>query len=186
MKYNIAIDQKLPFWGLIASADFLYTDIITDIYYENLNIGDPIGNYQGADNRPFYTRSFRDAIDGTYGRIILASNTGGGNATNLTFTLRKPFENGFAGSVSYTYGESNKIFDGTSSQNSSQWRNILTVNGKNTDLPVTRSNFALGNRIQADASYRFNWNDNISTTVSLFYNGFQGSHYSFSYRGRRK
>lgn len=185
MKYNIAIDQKLPLWGLIGSVDFLYTDVITDIYYENLNIPDAIGVYQGADNRLRYTRRFGDLLDNTYGRIILASNTGGGNATNLTFTLTKPFENGFAGSFSYTYGESNKIFDGTSSQNSSQWRNIQTVNGKNSDLPVTRSDFALGNRFQANASYRFNWNENVATTVSFFYNGFQGRPYSFIYREGR-
>ncbi|NHF58802.1 TonB-dependent receptor [Flavobacteriaceae bacterium TP-CH-4] len=183
MKYNIAVDQKLPFAGLIFSADFLYTDIITDIYYENLNIGAPEGFYQGADNRPFYNRSNR--IDGTYQGIYLASNTGGGDATNLTLTLRKPFENGFAGSVSYTYGESNKIFDGTSSQNSSQWRNIQTVNGKNSNLPVTRSDFALGNRIVADASYQIRWNDNLKTTVGLLYQGFQGAPYSFVYNEGR-
>lgn len=184
MKYNIAIDQKLPFWGLIASADFLYTDVITDIYYENLNIGGPVRFYEGSDNRPVYDR--RNTLDPTYQRIILASNTGGGNATNATFTLRKPFENGFAGSVSYTYGESNKIFDGTSSQNSSQWRNILTVNGKNSpNLPVTRSDFALGSRIVADASYQFRWNDNVKTTVALLYQGFQGQPFSFSYREGR-
>ncbi len=183
MKYNIAIDQKLPFWGLIASADFLYTDVITDIYYENLNLGGPVGFYQGADNRPFYDR--RAEIDDTYGRIILASNTGGGNATNATFTLRKPYENGFAGSVSYVYGESNKIFDGTSSQNSSQWRGIQTVNGKNSNLPVTRSDFALGNRITANASYEFKWSDKVKTTVALFYEGVQSGPYSFTYREGR-
>ena len=99
-KYNIAIDQKLPIWGLIASADFLYTDVITDIYYENLNLRGPAGFYSGADQRPFYDRG--DEIDDTYGRIILASNTGGGDATNFTFSLRKPFENGFAGQVNYS------------------------------------------------------------------------------------
>ncbi|MET1258723.1 MAG: carboxypeptidase regulatory-like domain-containing protein [Flavobacteriaceae bacterium] len=183
MKYNIAIDQKLPWWGLIGTVDFLYTDVVQDIYYENLNLGGPTGFYQGADNRPFYDR--RAEIDDTYGRIILASNTGGGDATNVTFTLRKPFENGFAGSVSYTYGESNKIFDGTSSQNSSQWRNILTVNGKNSNIPVSRSDFAIGNRITADASYQLTWNENVKTTVALFYQGFQGTPYSFSYREGR-
>ncbi|QLG45564.1 TonB-dependent receptor [Costertonia aggregata] len=179
VKYNIAVDQKLPIWNLVASVDFLYTDVITDVFYENLNIGAPTGNFQGADNRPFYDR--RNRIDNTYQGIYLASNTGGGNATNATFTLSKPFENGFAGSVSYTYGESNKIFDGTSSQNSSQWRNIQTVNGKNSNLPVTRSDFALGSRILANASYELKWNDNVKTTVALLYQGFQGSPYSFIY-----
>lgn len=183
MKYNIAIDQKLPWWGLIASAELLYTDVIQDIYYENLNLRGPVRFYNGADNRPVYDRG--DEIDDTYGRIILASNTGGGDATNVTFTLSKPYENGFAGSVSYTYGESNKIFDGTSSQNSSQWRNIQTVNGKNSVLPVTRSDFALGSRIVASTSYRLNWNENLATTISLFYQGFQGTPYSFTYNEGR-
>ncbi len=183
VKYNIAIDQRLPWWNLIASADFLYTDVITDIFYENLNLRGPVGNYIGADNRPFYDRG--DEIDSTYDRIILASNTGGGDATNFTFTLRKPIQNGFQGQISYTYGESNKIFDGTSSQNSSQWRNIQTVNGKNSDLPVTRSDFALGNRISANFSYELAWNDNIKTTFGLFYEGNQSGPYSFVYREGR-
>lgn len=183
IKYNFAVDQKLPLWGLIASADFLYTDVITDIYYENLNLGGPVGFYQGADNRPFYDR--RAEIDDTYGRIILASNTGGGDATNVTFSLRKPYENGFAGQIAYTYGESNKIFDGTSSQNSSQWRNIQTVNGKNSNLPVTRSDFALGNRITANVSYALEWSENIKTTFGVFYEGVQSGPYSFTYNEGR-
>jgi len=183
MKYNIAVDQKLPFWGLIASADFLYTDIITDIYYENLNLKGPVGTYDGADSRPFYNRG--DEIDDTYGRIILASNTGGGSAYNASFTLRKPFENGFAGQISYTFGESKKIFDGTSSQNSSQWRNIQSVNGKNSDLPVTRSDFSLGNRISANLSYELNWSEKVKTTFGLFYEGSQSRPYSFTYREGR-
>lgn len=183
VKYNIAIDQKIPFWNLIGSVDFLYTDVITDIYYENLNLKDPVGFYEGADNRPFYDR--RDEIDDTYQGIYLASNTGGGNATNLTFSLRKPFENGFSGQVSYTFGESNKIFDGTSSQNSSQWRNQQSVNGKNSNLPVTRSDFALGNRVVANVSYELAWSDNVKTTFGLFYEGVQSGPYSFTYREGR-
>ncbi len=182
-KYNLAVDQKLPFWNLVATADFLFTDVITDVYYENLNLKGPEGFYQGADNRPFYDR--RDEIDPTYQGIYLASNTGGGYAYNWTFSLRKPFENGFAGQVSYTYGDSFKVFDGTSSQNSSQWRNIQSVNGKNSNLPVTRSDFALGNRITANVSYEIPWNDNIKTTIGLFYEGYQSQPYSFIYREGR-
>ncbi|MEZ2413513.1 carboxypeptidase regulatory-like domain-containing protein [Muriicola sp. E247] len=182
-KFNIAVDQKLPIWNLILSGDFLYTNVITDVYYQNLNLKPAIGTYAGADNRPFYDR--RDEIDPTYQGVYLASNTGGGYAHNTTFSLRKPFENGFSGQVSYTFGDSFKIFDGTSSQNSSQWRNIQTVNGKNSNLPVTRSDFALGNRITANASYEINWSDNVKTTFGVFYEGYQSQPYSFIYREGR-
>lgn len=184
-KYNIAIDQKLPIWGLIASVDFSYTDVLQDVFYENLNLGDPVGTYQGADNRPFYDRG--DEIDDTYGRIILLSNTSEGNATNASVTLRKPFDNGFQGQVSYAYGESNKIFDGTSSQNSSQWRNIQTVNGKNSNLSATRSDFSLGSRISANASYEIAYGGEFGgkTTIGMFYEGAQSGPFSYTYREGR-
>ncbi|WP_025664572.1 TonB-dependent receptor [Aquimarina megaterium] len=185
MKYNIAIDQKLPLWGLIASADFLYTDVITNIYYQNLNIRGPEGTLNGADNRPYYSDSFGDRIDNTYGRIILGTNTGEGFSYNTSFTLRKPFDNGFQGSVSYSYGESESVFDGTSSQNSSQWRNIQTVNGKNSNIPRSRSDFSQGSRFSANVSYEKEYLGFMKSTIALFYEGTQGAPHSFVYREGR-
>ncbi len=183
VKYNIAVDQKLPLWGLIASAEFLYTDVITDIYYENLNLKGPTGTLNGADNRPTYDRG--DEIDDTYGRIILASNTQEGYSYNATFTLRKPFENGFQGQVSYSYGDSFKIFDGTSSQNSSQWRNQQTVRGKNSNLPTSRSDFSLGHRVSSNMSYEIKWSEKLKTTFGIFYDGSQGTPFSYIYNEGR-
>jgi len=183
MKYNIAIDQQTPFWGLIASAEFLYTDIITDIYYENLNLKGPVGTLTGVDSRPYYDR--RDEIDDTYGRIMLASNTGVGYSYNASATIRKPFSNGFQGQISYSYGDSFKIFDGTSSQNSSQWRNIQSVNGKNSMLPESRSDFSLGSRISSNMSYELKWSENVKTTIGIFYEGLQGNPFSYVYREGR-
>ena len=184
-KFNIGVDQKLPWWDLIATADFLYTDVIQDVYYENLNLKGPVGTLNGADNRPYYDR--RDEVDDTYQRIILGSNTKEGDATNFTLALKKPYSNGFTGQVAYTYGVSNKIFDGTSSQNSSQWRNQETVNGKNSNLPVTESDFSLGNRINANVSYAFEYGGEFGgrTTIGLFYEALEGQTYSFIYQEGR-
>jgi len=163
----------------------LYTETITNIYYENLNIPDAVGALSGADNRPFYTDSFGDRIDNTYGRIILGTNTGEGFSYNASVTLRKPFSNGFQGSVSYSFGEAEAIFDGTSSQNSSQWRNIQTVNGKNSNLPTSRSDFSQGSRFTANVSYEKEYLGFMKSTIALFYEGNQGSPYSFVYREGR-
>ncbi|MBE15512.1 MAG: carboxypeptidase regulatory-like domain-containing protein [Dokdonia sp.] len=184
-KYNLSVDQKLPFWGLIATVDLLYTDVLQDVYYENLNLRGPVGTLNGADNRPVWDR--RDEIDDTYGRIILASNTSEGYSYNGTLTLRKPLSNGFQGQVSYTYGESEKIFDGTSSQNGSQWRNNITRNGKNSNLPLSRSDFSLGSRFNANVSYEIEYGGDFGgkTTVGLFYEGAQGTPYSYTYREGR-
>ncbi len=183
LKFNIAVDQKLPWWGLIGSIDFIYNDNLQAIYYENLNLGASSGRLRGADERLVYNR--RDEVDGTYDRIILASNTSEGSSYNITGTIRKPLTKGFEGSISYTYGDSKVIFEGTSSQNSSQWRNIQTVNGKNSALPVTRSDFSLGSRVVVGGSYTKKWTDNIKSVLGLFYDGSSGQPFSYIYREGR-
>jgi hypothetical protein len=180
-KYNIGVDQKLGIWGLIASADFLYNETINNIQYENINIGDPIGNLEGADNRPLWSRN---RIDQQYSNIYLATNTNEGWSYNASFAITKPFENGFSGQLAYSYGQAKSIFEGTSSQNSSQWRNIQTVNGKN-NARIADSEFGLGHRITANAAYQYEWNDNIATTFSFFYNGQQGNTVSYIYEDTR-
>ena len=181
VKFNIAFDQKLPFWGLVLSGDFAYNNVLNQVYYQNLNLKDPVEYLTGTgDNRPIYNR--RDEIDDTYDRIILATNTSKGESWNLVGTLSKSFENGFSGSVSYSYGDSYQIFDGTSSQNSSQWRGIQNVNGKNSNLPVTRSDFAAGGRIVSNISYELNWNKNFKSIFGLLYDGRQNRPYSYTYR----
>ena len=181
-KYNIAIDQKLPVWGLIASGEFLYNDVLNAVFYENLNIRGPVGTFNGADNRPYYNR--RDLIDDNYSSIFLGTNTSEGYTYNATFKLTKPFSNGFAGQLAYTYGDAYDIFPGTSSQNSSQWRNLETVNGKNANPGIQRSGFSVGSRITGNVSYEHEWNDNVKSTISLFYAGEEGSPFTYLYNSR--
>jgi outer membrane receptor for ferrienterochelin and colicin len=180
-KMNLALDKKLNIWGLIASADLMYNKNINAVYYENLNLKEPTQFQTGTgDTRPFYNRF--DRIDNTYFGIYLGSNTSQGYSWNSSLTISKPLENGFSGSVSYSYGDSFSIFEGTSSQNSSQWRGQVSVNGKNSNLKASRSEFSQGHRFIANASYELKWNDKINTTIGLFYEGVEGRPFSYTYR----
>ncbi len=181
LKYNIGVDQELGVWGLIASADFLYNDVLQNITYQNLNTTGPVGTLNGADSRLYYDRS---RLDNTYSNIYLATNTNEGYSYNASFTLTKPLSNGFGGQIAYTYGDGKAVFEGTSSQNSSQWRNVLTVNGKNT-AQLQNSGFATGHRVSANATYKLDWTENIATTFGLFYNGQQGGTISYIYNEGR-
>ena len=107
---------------------------------------------EGADNRPYYNR--RDEVDDTYGRIMLGSNTNKGYAYNIAFTARKKFGNNLNTNLTFSYGDAYTIFDGTSSINSSQWRNMETQRGKNSTLDIARSDFAQGGRVIANVSYK--------------------------------
>ncbi|MBO3699416.1 carboxypeptidase regulatory-like domain-containing protein [Roseivirga sp. E12] len=178
-KINAAVDKRLNN-GWIWSVDALYTKTIHAVRYENINIRPSTSNLTGTgDNRPIYNR--RDEVDDTYSRVILASNTGRGYAYNLSTTLTMPLNNGLQGSVSYSYGESFNVFDGTSSQNSSQWRGLHSIGGRNFDQPLVKSFFSPGHRIIAQASYRKEWNANLATQIGLVYEGRSGRPFSYIY-----
>lgn len=186
LKASIAVDKKLP-WGLIGTVEYIYSNQLQDISVDNLNLRPSEQNLTGTpDDRPIYDR--RDEIEPTYTRIMLTSNTQKGYAHTFMAQLQKPFDNGLLGTISYNYNDAWSVFDATSSQNSSQWRGLATVDGRNDFDRLQRSQFAAGHRIVAQASYRFDWEKvgfpNAATQVGLFYNGQSGRLFSYVYNDR--
>jgi hypothetical protein len=184
-KFNVAVDQKLP-WGLIGTAEFIYTKTLNNVFYENINLKPSTENLEGADNRAYYDR--RDEIDPTYTRILLGSGTNLGYSWNGTLSLTKPFENGLLAGISYTYGDSWSIYDGTSSQNSSQWRGQHSVIGRNyfqsggpQKDDLQRSDFSMGSRVLINASYRKEYANHFASQIGFIWNIQSGSPYSYIY-----
>lgn len=179
LRTSIGLDHKLPWWGLVFSTELILTKTLNNVYYENFNLKPSIERFGGTpDNRPIFNR--RDLIDDQYARILLGSNTSEGSTSNVTVSLQKPFDNGFSGSLSYNYGTASSIFEGTSSQNSSQWRGVYSINGRNNAV-VGRSDFAAGSRILSAMSYRKEYLGFMASTISIFYNGQSGSPFSYAY-----
>lgn len=180
-KASIAVDQKLPF-GILFSGDFTYNDNMSAITYENLNIQEPTVFLTGADNRPRYNANVR--IDNTYQGIYLASNTSEGKAWNSSYSLSKTFtvdRLSLYVQGTHAYGESTVLFDATSSQNSSQWNNMETVNGSNRIGGLSTSDFAQGHRILGITTFDFKWNKNLKTKLGFYYEGSQGTPFSYVY-----
>ena len=182
-KANIGFDQKLPVGGLIATVEGLFTKTINQVYYQNVNLKrTPVGFLQGTpDDRPLYNR--RDPIDGGYGRIIYGTNNKRGYAYNVSATLTKPLQDGIAASLSYSYGDSYSLYDGTSSQNSSQWRGLFTVDGRNSFRDVYRSDFSQAHRVIASVTYKKEYAGFMGSQITLFYEGRSGNPYSYIYGG---
>ena len=179
MKADIAVDYKLP-WGMIGTLEFLYTKVMSAPTYRNVNLRPSVGNLTGTpDNRPIFDR--RDEIDDTYGRILLAESTNKGYAYNIVAQIQKPFDNGLSFSASYSYGDSFSVFDGTSSQNSSQWRGLNTVTGRNGFNELQRSNFSAGSRIVAQVSYRKEYAGFGASQIGLIFTGQAGNPFSYIY-----
>lgn len=174
---NLGLDQKLA-WGVIGTVDAIFTKTINNVLYYNVNVDpDPLYNLTGADNRPYYSA---DRIDDTYTRVILGTNTSEGYAYNFSAMLEKPFDNGFTANVAYSFGRSLAVNDATSSQNSSQWRYMESVNGLN-NLDLSISDFDQAHRVTTFLSYRKEYFNHAATQISVFYNGASGRPFSYVY-----
>ncbi len=176
---NIAVDQRLP-WGLIGSAEFMYTKTLNNIDVKNVNLEPTFsGTLEGTpDNRPIFTGN---QIDDKYGYITLVDNTNEGYTWNATFQIEKPMTNGFGGSLAYSFTRAEALFDGRGFINSTNWRQVYSLTARNEPL-LGRSAFDVGSRITGVLSYRKEYLNNFATTISVFYNGQSGEPFSYVYR----
>ncbi len=180
LRFNLAFDKKIG-WGTVLTVEGIYTKTLNNVLYYNMNVSpDPDFHLTGADNRPHWDNS---KLDPNYTRIMVGTNTSKGYTYNLTVELKKSFSKGFTGSVAYTLGHAWAVNDGTSSQNSSQWKYMLQVNGLN-NLGLSISSFDMGSRVVAYLSYRIEYVKHLATTISLFYNGQSGQRFSYVYNDR--
>ena len=166
---NIGYDRDI--FGLVATAELLFTSVMKDITYQNLNL-EQIGNR--PDGRPLYRRIPNGLSD-----VIFLTNTDEGSSYNLALKLDKPFRSGWFASGSYTYGRSESINDGNSSQAASNW-GFLYVPGDPNNAPLATSNYEARHRINLAGSYRFDLKA-VGITASAFYNGQNGRPWSASF-----
>lgn len=172
--------------------DLLFQKNINEIIYKN------VFGYKGLTN--ILGQSTYLASSTSYNRVDMNPNVAGvqnpystgifliTNATgkkgfsyNFSTNVEKSFSKGWAFRVDYSYGDSYSLFDGTSSQNNSQWRFMETATGRN-DLQMSRSDFAQLHRVNAYVSKKFSYmNNKLATTFTLFYNGQSGTPYSYVY-----
>lgn len=176
---NLGFDTRLP-GGLNATIEGVYTKTLNNVLYTNVNnsLIDPKTWTNTPDERIVYKRK---NIVSDYTAIYVGSNTNKGYTYSLTASLAKKFDFGLDASLAYTYGDAYALSEGTSSQNSSQWRGQMSAaDGRNNPV-FGRSDFALGHRVIGALSYRLNWTSdkNVATTITLFYDGNTGAPYSY-------
>ncbi len=184
LRTSLAFDKKLP-WDMVGTIEAIYTKTINNVLYYNVNQMPAEGSYinKGTDypdKRPYYPGT---SIEPAYTRIILGTNTNEGYTYNLTAQLTKRFQNGFLGTIAYTFGRAMSLNDATSSQNSSQWRYMETVRGLN-HLDLSYSDFDLGSRVMAFLSYKKEYAGHFATSIGVYYNGTSGNRYSYVYNDR--
>jgi len=179
LRGNIAWDKEFGD-GWITSFEALYTKTLNNVVYTNINTSTEVDfKWTGSgDDRTVYKRSEIDNDD--FGAVYVGSNTSQGFTYNLSASVTKNFDFGLSANVAYSFNDASALSEGTSSQNSSQWRGQVHVSDRN-DPAFGRSDFASGHRIISSLTQRIAWggNQNLATTISLFYNGQSGLAYSY-------
>jgi hypothetical protein len=162
MRLNLAYDRQLPWWDVIGSIEAVYTDSLEEIDYKDVNLVQT--GVSPVDGRPIYGGRVDPGVTGAY----LITNTSKGEATNVALKLERPVRNGLGASLSYAYGDSRVVNDGTSSRAVSNFQFTEAADPNNVGLSA--SDFEVEHRFLASLTKVFNRTSRYPTTVSGFYN----------------
>ena len=179
-KTNLAVDQKLPFFGLVASAEYLYNKTINAVHYYEANLQNPVGTLGGVDNRPRFGGSDATVrINNNVSRAAVLTNQDGAFHESLTLKLEKPVQKGFWGSIAWTTANS-KDFMSAGSIASGSWQGARSVNGNN-DLSLSFADAFVKNRFVGLLGYRIDYGKKYggATTFTLGYVGQQSNPFSY-------
>jgi hypothetical protein len=176
---NLAIDQNIG-WGMIASAEILFTQSLSNVYYYNANLRPATANFSGPDNRPRYntfgtngtllsgaafnaaSRINNKVTDAT----VLKSGPYGGSFMT-TFKIEKPIRSkGFGFMAAYTYANV-KDYISAGSIAFSSWRDNRTVRGNN-DYGISFSDNETRSRLITNLNYRTEVFKSAALQISLF------------------
>lgn len=163
---NIAVDQKLPY-NLVATVEYIYGKDVNGIYYINANLTAPNSAFQGEDSRPRWIGSNR--INSNITSAIVLKNQDVGKSSSLSFVLEKPFSNNWFAKIGYNLNISENTIDPGSIAFGSWNNNQHSGNPNNPGLGY--SAYSSGNRIFAAASYKLDYFNFGSTTISFFFEG---------------
>jgi len=206
-KANLAFEHELPWFGLVAGVEYLYTQNESGIYYQHLNLGAP--TRIGSDGRQiFYSatavnpncwtaggaRVTTGTVAGTncaadnrtralsnpaYNNVLLASRTNEGRGNLATVSLSRPMKNNWAWSFSYTYTDATEVSGLTSSVANSNWaaRAVLNPN----ESTSANSVYLVKDRLNATVNWRHNFIGNLKTEIGFFVEGRSGKPYSWTF-----
>ncbi|WP_313459821.1 carboxypeptidase regulatory-like domain-containing protein [Stenotrophomonas sp.] len=202
-KSNLAFDTELPWYGIVASAEFLYTKVNDAIYFERLDLYNQAGvgaTRIGQDGRELYWNpagytpctgvncSIRNGSNGAQGKylrqagmndVLLMRNTDKGSSRQFTVGLNKPLMENWGWSLAYTYTAAKEVSPLTSSQNTSNWGSTLI--GTANENVAYDSRYAIKDRVTASINWKKAFFGDYNTSVGLFYEGRSGRPYSYIY-----
>lgn len=183
---NLALDARLPA-DVIATLEGIYTRDLNAVFHRNANLTDPLGTFDGPDNRPRFARSTAGLrINQNITQAIVLDNTSQGYQYSLTGQLQRSFTesilDGLFTRLSYTYGVARDLTSSTSSIAATAFNNNQISTSPNAP-ELSFSNYDQRHRVIGVAAYTLEAFNLSNTTLSLVYVGGTGQRYSYTYGG---
>lgn len=189
-KANLAVDHETPWYGIVASAELLLTDVKNGLFYKSLNIGP---GFRGADGRTLFWNpniySFSNTNNGRFGRnsyfgdVFLLENTNKGKSQQLTVSLNKPWSAGsdWSWMLGYTYTNTTEVGALTSSTAGSGFGGQYNFT-TNEELSST-ARYEIKDRFSGALNWKHAFFGDYQTQVGLFYEGRSGRPFSYIFSG---
>ena len=115
LRGNLAFDRTLGFWGLIGTAEYVWSKTQHDVLWKDLN-WQPTGAVR-PDGRLVLAK-----FDNNINDAVLLTNTNQGDTQTLAFKVEKPYRHGFYASGAYLWNRARSISDGGAFVALSSWR----------------------------------------------------------------
>jgi hypothetical protein len=200
-KANLAFEHELPWWGLVASVEYLNTRTNKGLYFQNLNLGAP--TRIGPDGRQLfwtetgYTASCANGTGGfttsgactghrsralsniNYGNVIQVTETDKGSGNVATISVNNSKSRGLQWSLAYTYSDADEVSNLSSSTAGSNWGGRAVFNPNEEVL--ARSSYLVKDRVTASLVWEKRFFGQYKTTVGAFYEGRTGKPYSWTF-----
>ena len=179
LRANLAWEQFLP-GDVKMTLEGVYSKTMNNVFFENLALVENGQVYAVPGVEASASPSYKVQA-GDYYSIINLKNTNKGYSYALSALLEKHFGFGLDMSASYTFGHSKSVNDGTSSVAYSNWKYNYSRD-TNSGNELGFSKFDIPHRVMAQVAYTTPkyWNNWMSTSISVIYNGFSGNRYSLT------
>ena len=186
LRFNVGADVKLP-GGINATFDAMYSQTLNNVFYQDVNLANPVGIVDqafnnGADKRIAYASTITGRrINPNITDAILISNTNKGYTYNFTAQLSKAWNRGFI-QLAYNFNDAADVNSGASSTALSNWQFVQVVGNPN-DPQLSRSNYALTHRVTGLYTYNISYAKYFKSSISFFYAGTSGSPFTYVTNG---
>ena len=205
-KANLGVEHQLPWWGIVASFEYLATQTESGIFYQHLNLGAPTRT--GVDGRSLYYHpiSYNPACwnsngsritTGTtctipsgqaatkalsnpaFANVLLAAKTNEGRGQLATMSFNGNFWKNWNWSLAYTYTEQTEVSGLTSSVSNSNFNARAAVD-PNSNV-ASNSAYLVKDRISGTLSFEKQFFKGYKTRIGMFYEGRTGKPYSWTF-----